>query len=936
MDMYFTFDRSTRTLSSNRKAYAGQVFDSNSTRLYFTLLDEGEDWDFTKEDFVPNIVFDVLDDRGFPFVYGLNSSPVFNGISFEVPYDITSRARSARVNFQLWFVSAKYQDTFDGTPNGMLRTEYLLSATAGIAIKPSCVKPPACGCGDAPYSPATSPGLIGPIEFYRENALLMPIEVTQKLDGAGLDMTVHTLSGRVQTAYLPVATITEDGKIKIEDLPTGNTPDTIPKLVTSVKTGQGIVYGSIDSVLGTVYGFKGADVVQLSGTVADKEAPVYDSASKGYVGAPVANALAFDQSTGKIQLLDLNKGLLSEVDLPTETLVKSVEYDPVAKKIWFHFENPDCDFAISVDDLVDIYEPIEGELIVSTYGEDAIALTDASDNGVSNGKTIHTIGLAPEFKEKLNGNITRLDGRIDEVSNDIAAHIADINNPHKVTKAQLGLGNVDNTSDMSKPVSEAQRAAIDLVQKNLDDAIALNETAHESLSGKITTLTDQLVALDDRESKITQEVDKQLRDRYVKKEVDDLLADKLDNYAAGDHIIYKDGKINVDTTDIICKTDDALSEVSENPVQNKVVTRALNLKADKGEGVGTWIGEGHVYKTGDVVVYNDNLYVSREDNNTSHPTDNNYWNAVKSGTTTTKIGLTLPTYIGVFGNAYDTEYTIQHNLGSRNLTYSFMFDDGSYRFVNAEVSAPTENTIKVRLTNPPGLEMIKVNIVKVDTLRTPEYPCIQKESAASETWFHDNETGLPLYVDIYDSSGYAISGDIIQGSLDFNPLTVRFSEPVSGQMIMASTDSAHVHLMTGVRGEEVSVARDLANYYLVQCFKDGEGQSRLDVLQADGEIRIAASEDSPWSGYVGLYEADLRHTFVASDFQKQYSGDDEVYTLTYEHNTGGIVCAQVYANDGGLAWTDIHCLTPDSVTIVVNEPFDGYLLIIGKKPSQTS
>ena len=33
-------------------------------------------------------------------------------------------------------------------------------------------------------------------------------------------------------------------------------------------------------------------------------------------------------------------------------------------------------------------------------------------------------------------------------------------NPHSVTKAQVGLGNVDNTSDMNKPVSTAQATAI--------------------------------------------------------------------------------------------------------------------------------------------------------------------------------------------------------------------------------------------------------------------------------------------------------------------------------------------------------------------------------------------------------------------------------------------------------------------------------------------
>lgn len=40
-------------------------------------------------------------------------------------------------------------------------------------------------------------------------------------------------------------------------------------------------------------------------------------------------------------------------------------------------------------------------------------------------------------------------------------HAGDSNNPHAVTKAQVGLGNVDNTSDADKPVSTAQATAID-------------------------------------------------------------------------------------------------------------------------------------------------------------------------------------------------------------------------------------------------------------------------------------------------------------------------------------------------------------------------------------------------------------------------------------------------------------------------------------------
>lgn len=43
---------------------------------------------------------------------------------------------------------------------------------------------------------------------------------------------------------------------------------------------------------------------------------------------------------------------------------------------------------------------------------------------------------------------------------EIAEHAASTNNPHDVTAEQVGLGNVDNTSDKDKPVSTAQAEAI--------------------------------------------------------------------------------------------------------------------------------------------------------------------------------------------------------------------------------------------------------------------------------------------------------------------------------------------------------------------------------------------------------------------------------------------------------------------------------------------
>ena len=56
---------------------------------------------------------------------------------------------------------------------------------------------------------------------------------------------------------------------------------------------------------------------------------------------------------------------------------------------------------------------------------------------------------------------------IDEVDSTITNHITDKNNPHNVTKTQVGLGNVDNTSDLNKPISTATQTALDNKQDTL-------------------------------------------------------------------------------------------------------------------------------------------------------------------------------------------------------------------------------------------------------------------------------------------------------------------------------------------------------------------------------------------------------------------------------------------------------------------------------------
>ena len=64
-----------------------------------------------------------------------------------------------------------------------------------------------------------------------------------------------------------------------------------------------------------------------------------------------------------------------------------------------------------------------------------------------------------------------------DAQTNLTAHINDKENPHEVTKEQVGLGNVDNTSDENKPVSTLQAAAIADAKKAGTDA-QVNLTVH--------------------------------------------------------------------------------------------------------------------------------------------------------------------------------------------------------------------------------------------------------------------------------------------------------------------------------------------------------------------------------------------------------------------------------------------------------------------------
>lgn len=115
---------------------------------------------------------------------------------------------------------------------------------------------------------------------------------------------------------------------------------------------------------------------------------------------------------------------------------------------------------------------VDGEPILLTDNT-PILLADSVNDGLydqADDKLI-TINQASSFtagvmsasdKTKLDGlkDQASITSDIDAVQTNLETHINNKSNPHEVTKDQVGLGNVDNTSDANKPISTATQTAL--------------------------------------------------------------------------------------------------------------------------------------------------------------------------------------------------------------------------------------------------------------------------------------------------------------------------------------------------------------------------------------------------------------------------------------------------------------------------------------------
>ena len=89
--------------------------------------------------------------------------------------------------------------------------------------------------------------------------------------------------------------------------------------------------------------------------------------------------------------------------------------------------------------------------------------SDSEDSHTINAATTSQAGvMSSADKTKLDGlkDQAGITSDINAVQTNLETHINNKSNPHEVTKDQVGLGNVDNTSDANKPISNATQTAL--------------------------------------------------------------------------------------------------------------------------------------------------------------------------------------------------------------------------------------------------------------------------------------------------------------------------------------------------------------------------------------------------------------------------------------------------------------------------------------------
>ena len=120
---------------------------------------------------------------------------------------------------------------------------------------------------------------------------------------------------------------------------------------------------------------------------------------------------------------------------------------------------------------------------IETETERAISVEDTLDERIDD-EEIRAKKAEGELAADLSLESTRAQKAEQTIQTNLTTHTSNVENPHNVTKTQVGLGNVDNTSDADKPVSTAVQNALNLKANTADLKTVATSGSYNDLTNK--------------------------------------------------------------------------------------------------------------------------------------------------------------------------------------------------------------------------------------------------------------------------------------------------------------------------------------------------------------------------------------------------------------------------------------------------------------------
>lgn len=175
--------------------------------------------------------------------------------------------------------------------------------------------------------------------------------------------------------------------------------------------------------------------------------------------------------------------------------------------------------------------------------------------------------------------------RFDNDEAAVTAHVGDTTNPHGVTKAQVGLGAVDNTADSDKPVSEATRTAIAAEKTGREDADAALQVNINSETDKRVSANSALAGAIDAEETARKDAD-----NLLQANIDTEVADRATADGLNEKVANKVTGISEDSTDT--QYPSALGVVTPMTSNERVLAKTINSLLERVDSLEAMLRDG--------------------------------------------------------------------------------------------------------------------------------------------------------------------------------------------------------------------------------------------------------------------------------------------------------------------------------------------------------